>query len=136
MAGSERASNTHNRGMRLIEGANINRSLLALANCINALFDIQRGVGKVHIPYRNSKLTRLLKESLGGNSRTVMIACVCPHISAYEDTHNTLKYANRAKNIKTTARANVINSERPITKYQGVINLLKNEITNLRGKMQ
>jgi kinesin family protein 18/19 len=74
LAGSERASNTKNRGIRLIEGANINRSLLALGNCINALVEMHKGVGKIHIPYRDSKLTRLLKDSLGGNCRTVMIA--------------------------------------------------------------
>lgn len=74
LAGSERASVTQNKGLRLIEGANINRSLLALANCINALCDIQKGISKVHIPYRDSKLTRILKDSLGGNCSTVMIA--------------------------------------------------------------
>ena len=72
LAGSERA--TQNTGERLIEGANINRSLLALANCINAL----SSDNKNHIPYRDSKLTRLLKDSLGGNCRTLMIANVAP----------------------------------------------------------
>ena len=68
LAGSERASVTKNKGERLIEGANINRSLLALGNCINALCDAKKSN---HIPYRDSKLTRLLKHSLGGNCRTV-----------------------------------------------------------------
>lgn len=88
----------------MIEGANINRSLLSLGNCINALCEnMKTGAGgtKQHIPYRDSKLTRILKDSLGGNSRTVMIANVGPSHSCFEDTHNTLKYANRAKNIKT-----------------------------------
>jgi kinesin family protein 18/19 len=74
LAGSERASKTNNRGLRLIEGANINRSLLALGNCINALFEQNERKAKMFIPYRDSKLTRLLKDSLGGNCRTVMIA--------------------------------------------------------------
>ncbi|KAI8350554.1 kinesin motor domain-containing protein [Mortierella sp. GBAus27b] len=98
LAGSERASVTKNRGSRLLEGANINKSLLALGNCINALCDNNP---KSHIPYRDSKLTRLLKFSLGGNCKTVMIVCVSPSSQHYEETHNTLKYANRAKNIKT-----------------------------------
>ena len=101
LAGSERASATQNRGIRLIEGANINRSLLTLGNCINALCDANtKGIKKPYIPYRDSKLTRLLKDSLGGNARTVMIANVAPSINTFEDTYNTLKYANRAKNIK------------------------------------
>ncbi|KAI8812550.1 P-loop containing nucleoside triphosphate hydrolase protein [Cladochytrium replicatum] len=98
LAGSERASISNNKGERLIEGANINRSLLALGNCINALCS-----GKSqHVPYRDSKLTRLLKYSLsGGNAKVVMIANISPSPWHYEETHNTLKYANRAKNIKT-----------------------------------
>ena len=72
LAGSERASATDNRGARLVEGANINRSLLALGNCINALGE--KGAKGAFVPYRDSKLTRLLKDSLGGNCRTVMIA--------------------------------------------------------------
>jgi kinesin family protein 18/19 len=99
LAGSERASNTNNRGIRLVEGANINKSLLALGNCINALCDSQKGAvgSKQHVPYRDSKLTRLLKDSLGGNCRTVMIANISPAWVAFEDTRNTLKYADRAK---------------------------------------
>lgn len=102
LAGSERASHTQNRGIRMIEGARINRSLLALGNCINALVEQRSGSsGTVHIPYRDSKLTRLLKDSLGGNTRTVMIAAVAPSEIQFEETVNTLKYANRAKNIQT-----------------------------------
>ena len=75
LAGSERAAKTNNRGIRMIEGANINRSLLSLGNCINALVDnMKKGSNKKfknHIPYRDSKLTRLLKDSLGGTSRLV-----------------------------------------------------------------
>ena len=85
------------RGERLTEGANINKSLLALGSCINALCDPRK---RNHIPYRNSKLTRLLKFSLGGNCKTVMIVCVSPSSAHFDETQNTLRYANRAKNIK------------------------------------
>lgn len=70
-----------------------------VGNCINALADGQR-----HIPYRDSKLTRLLKDSLGGNCQSVMIAAISPASTSFEDTFNTLRYANRAKTIKTTVR--------------------------------
>lgn len=95
LAGSERGSATGFRGDRFREGASINKSLLALGNCINALAD-----GKKHVPYRDSKLTRLLKDSLGGNCKTIIIANVSPSSLSYDDTHNTLKYANRAKHIR------------------------------------
>ena len=105
LAGSERAAATENRGQRMIEGANINRSLLALGNCINILSD--RTKAGSFVPYRDSKLTRLLKDSLGGNTKTIMIACVSPSYLAYEETVNTLKYASRARNIKKKAVRNV-----------------------------
>lgn len=76
LAGSERGTATENRGMRLREGSKINRSLLALANCINALGD--KSKKGYFIPFRDSKLTRLLKDSLGGNSKTIMIANISP----------------------------------------------------------
>lgn len=97
LAGSERAAETNNRGQRMIEGANINRSLLALGNCINALIDGKRGK---YVNYRDSKLTRLLKDSLGGNCRTVMISNISPSSTKFDETLNTLKYASRARNIK------------------------------------
>lgn len=83
----------------MIEGANINRSLLALGNCINALGDSKKGTKYVN--YRDSKLTRLLKDSLGGNCRTVMIANISPASTNFDETVNTLKYASRARTIKT-----------------------------------
>ena len=87
-----------NRGKRMVEGAHINRSLLALGNCINAL----GGNTRAHyVNYRDSKLTRLLKDSLGGNCRTVMIAHISPASSSFEESRNTLTYAERAKRIKT-----------------------------------
>ncbi|XP_040835951.1 kinesin-like protein KIF18A isoform X2 [Ochotona curzoniae] len=100
LAGSERATATTAKGTRFVEGTNINRSLLALGNVINALADTKRK--NQHIPYRNSKLTRLLKDSLGGNCQTIMIAAVSPSSLFYDDTYNTLKYANRAKDIKSS----------------------------------
>ena len=137
LAGSERASTTQNRGIRLIEGANINRSLLTLGNCINALCDaVSKGIKKPYVPYRDSKLTRLLKDSLGGNARTVMIANVSPSINAFDDTYNTLKYANRAKNIKTVVTRNVLNAQYHISNYVNIINGLKNEVNQLKKQLQ
>jgi kinesin family protein 18/19 len=107
LAGSERASATNNRGARLHEGANINKSLLALANCINALASNSSSGRKMNVKYRDSRLTHLLKSSLeGGNCNLVMIANINPSHTTFEDSHNTLKYANRAKNIKVNPTAN------------------------------
>ncbi|KAK9665246.1 hypothetical protein RND81_14G100100 [Saponaria officinalis] len=95
LAGSERALATDQRTVRSLEGANINRSLLALSSCINALVE-----GKKHIPYRNSKLTQLLKDSLGGACNTVMIANISPSNFTFGETQNTLHWADRAKEIR------------------------------------
>ena len=114
LAGSERASATKNRGERLMEGANINKSLLALGSCINALCDPRK---RNHVPYRNSKLTRLLKFSLGGNCKTVMIVCVSPSSQHFDETQNTLRYANRAKNIQTKVTRNVYNVNRHVKDF-------------------
>ena len=135
LAGSERAAKTNNRGIRMIEGANINRSLLSLGNCINALVDNIKKGSKNHIPYRDSKLTRLLKDSLGGNSRTVMIANISPGNDSYEDIHNTLEYANRAKNIKTSIKKNTHSVEYHVSKYTHIINQLKSEVASLKQKL-
>ncbi|GMH54382.1 hypothetical protein TrRE_jg6810, partial [Triparma retinervis] len=97
LAGSERAGKTNNRGKRLQEGANINRSLLALANCINAL---AQGNTRKNAKYRDSKLTHLLKSSLEGQCKLIIIANINPSDDMFEDSHNTLKYANRAKCMK------------------------------------
>lgn len=131
LAGSERASVTKNRGERLLEGANINRSLLALGNCINALCDPHR---KNHIPYRDSKLTRLLKFSLGGNCRTVMVVCVSPSSAHYDETHNTLKYGNRAKNIKTKISRNTMSVDRHVGQYVKIIYDLRQEVEELKRR--
>lgn len=87
--------------MRLFEGAQINKSLLALGNCIRTLVKNNVENKNEYVPYRNSKLTRLLKNSLEGSCRTVMIINVSPSAHVFEDTYNALIYANKAKNIKT-----------------------------------
>jgi len=130
LAGSERAAETKNSGVRLLEGANINRSLLALGNCINALAS-----GSHFVPYRDSKLTRLLKDSLGGNCKTVMIATTSPSHLSYEDTLNTLKYANRAKNIRVRAKQNLVTPDEHVSQYEHAIADLRNEVSILKAKL-
>ncbi|KAI8550248.1 hypothetical protein RHMOL_Rhmol06G0089900 [Rhododendron molle] len=126
LAGSERAKRTGADGMRFREGVHINKGLLALGNVISALGDEKKRKEGGHVPYRDSKLTRLLqaieKDSLGGNSKTVMIACVSPADTNTEETLNTLKYANRARNIQNKA----------IHK----ISLLEASNVELRGELQ
>ncbi|CAL1277290.1 unnamed protein product [Larinioides sclopetarius] len=105
LAGSERASNTGATGDRLKEGAAINQSLSCLGNCIHAL--AERAMGRnSRVPFRDSVLTRLLMNALGGNSRTIMIAAISPADINYEETLSTLRYADRAKQIKTVAIVN------------------------------
>ncbi|XP_038602530.1 kinesin-like protein KIF7 isoform X2 [Tachyglossus aculeatus] len=104
LAGSERVVKTGNTGERLKESIQINSSLLALGNVISALGDPRRKGS--HIPYRDSKITRILKDSLGGNAKTVMIACVSPSSSDFDETLNTLNYASRAQNIRNRATVN------------------------------
>lgn len=136
LAGSERASQTNNKGIRMLEGANINRSLLALGNVINALVLRSKGTSKSNfIPFRDSKLTRLLKDSLGGNCRTVMIANISPSHLSYEDTHNTLKYANRAKNIKSVVTSNAVAVKHHLSMYVEIIEKLKREIEYLKEQL-
>uniref|UniRef100_A0A8C7TBM4 Kinesin-like protein n=1 Tax=Oncorhynchus mykiss TaxID=8022 RepID=A0A8C7TBM4_ONCMY len=132
LAGSERASQTQNRGQRLKEGAHINRSLLALGNCINALSEKH---GNKYINYRDSKLTRLLKDSLGGNSRTVMIAHISPASLAFEESRNTLSYADRAKSIRTRVKRNLLNVSYHIAQYTNIISDLRSEIQRLKKKI-
>jgi pSer/pThr/pTyr-binding forkhead associated (FHA) protein len=124
LAGSERADSTGATGDRLKEGCAINASLSALGNVISALADIAMGKKKVFVPYRNSALTRLLQDALGGNSRTIMIAALSPADVNYDETLSTLRYADRAKKIKN----NVVKNENPTDK---IIRLLKEENTRL-----
>ncbi|TRY74073.1 hypothetical protein TCAL_06712 [Tigriopus californicus] len=130
LAGSERGSVTHSRGGdRLREGANINKSLLALGNCINALAESSK-----YIPYRNSKLTRLLKDSIGGNCRTVMISNISPSSMTFEDTYNTLKYADRAKRIKVKLSKNVRSVDFHVAQYAKIVDSLKAKIVELEAE--
>uniref|UniRef100_A0A182QTQ7 Kinesin motor domain-containing protein n=1 Tax=Anopheles farauti TaxID=69004 RepID=A0A182QTQ7_9DIPT len=130
LAGSERAASTKGIGLRFKEGANINKSLLALGNCINKLAD-----GLKHIPYRDSNLTRILKDSLGGNCQTLMIANVSPSSLTYDDTYNTLKYASRAKKICTTVRQNIVPSNVPKEFLVKKVNEQAEEIERLKAKV-
>lgn len=131
LAGSERANKTKNRGKRLQEGAHINRSLLALGNCINALSG-----GARYVNYRDSKLTRLLKEALSGNCRTVMIAHVSPSANQRDESRNTLLYADRANNISNKVERNVLDMSFHVNQYQNVISELREEISRLQTKMK
>ena len=131
LAGAERAHETNNAGQQLRDGANINRSLLALANCINALGK-RKKKGFVFVPFRNSKLTRLLKDGLCGNSRTIMIATVASADTQYNHTVNTLKYADRAKEIKTHVRVDKKTVDAHIVEYQRMIDALTEENRELK----
>lgn len=138
LAGSERASKTGNTGQRMKEGAHINKSLLALGNCINLLYENGRSGQKKHVPFRDSKLTRILKESLIGNSKTLMIANISPSSQNYEDTLNTLKYANRTKDLKTKIKKNIVpaqSNQLLIEQQNQHINNLQNEIESLRAEL-
>ncbi|XP_039106331.1 kinesin-like protein KIF27 isoform X1 [Hyaena hyaena] len=104
LAGSERATKTGNTGERFKESIQINSGLLALGNVISALGDPRRKSS--HIPYRDAKITRLLKDSLGGSAKTVMITCVSPSSSDFDESLNSLKYANRARNIRNKPTLN------------------------------
>uniref|UniRef100_A0A7I4YIE6 Kinesin motor domain-containing protein n=1 Tax=Haemonchus contortus TaxID=6289 RepID=A0A7I4YIE6_HAECO len=130
LAGSERLKRTGATGDRAKEGISINCGLLALGNVISALGGAN---GKVsHVPYRDSKLTRLLQDSLGGNSRTLMVACVSPSDSDFVETLNTLKYANRAKNIKNKVVANQDKSSKLIGELRGRIAALEAELLEFK----
>nr|XP_043618045.1 kinesin-like protein KIN-8B [Erigeron canadensis] len=134
LAGSERASETNSGGQKLRDGANINRSLLALANCINALGK-QHKKGLAYVPYRNSKLTRILKVGLSGNSQTVMIATISPADNQYHHTINTLKYADRAKEIKTHIQKNIGTVDTHVSDYQRMIDSLQTEVSQLKAQL-
>ncbi|XP_034236761.1 kinesin-like protein KIF21A isoform X2 [Thrips palmi] len=126
LAGSERLKRTGATGERAKEGISINCGLLSLGNVISALGD--RSKRALHVPYRDSKLTRLLQDSLGGNSRTVMIACVSPSDRDFMETLNTLKYANRARNIRNKVILNQDKSSRTIAILRGEIQRLELEL--------
>ncbi|XP_076134963.1 kinesin-like protein KIF1A isoform X3 [Alosa pseudoharengus] len=133
LAGSERADSTGAKGTRLKEGANINKSLTTLGKVISALAEVDSGTNKnkkkkkveSHIPYRDSVLTWLLRENLGGNSRTAMVAALSPADINYDETLSTLRYADRAKQI----RCNAVINEDPNNR---LVRELKEEVARLR----
>ncbi|XP_042267803.1 kinesin-like protein KIF21A isoform X7 [Thunnus maccoyii] len=126
LAGSERLKRTGATGDRAKEGISINCGLLALGNVISALGD--RSKRSSHVPYRDSKLTRLLQDSLGGNSQTVMIACISPSDRDFMETLNTLKYANRARNIKNKVMVNQDKASQQISSLRTEIARLQMEL--------
>ena len=135
LAGSEKTSinNNNSNAVRQTEGKNINKSLLALGVCINALATKNK-----FIPWRNSKLTRILKDCLGGNSRIVMISTISPSIYNIDETINTLLYSNRAKNIQTIIKKNVVSSiehDSQVNKYDEIISNLTSELQGLRQEL-
>ena len=124
LAGSERVRVTGAIGKRLEECKSINKSLSALGNVISALAD--KKVRNNHIPYRDSKLTRLLEDSLGGNCKTTMMVMVSPAAEAYGESLSSLKFANRAKNIKNVAVVNEDVDQRAlIRRYEMELNKLR-----------
>ncbi|KAM8757334.1 kinesin-like protein KIF21B isoform 10-T10 [Acanthopagrus schlegelii] len=131
LAGSERLKRTGATGDRAREGISINCGLLALGNVISALGDQAKKGG--HVPYRDSKLTRLLQDSLGGNSRTVMIACVSPSDRDFMETLNTLKYANRARNIKNKVVVNQDKTSQQISALRAEIARLQLELMEYKA---
>uniref|UniRef100_A0A8C3SBC6 Kinesin family member 27 n=1 Tax=Chelydra serpentina TaxID=8475 RepID=A0A8C3SBC6_CHESE len=128
LAGSERVTKTGNTGERFKESIQINSGLLALGNVISALGDPKRK--SVHIPYRDAKITRILKDSLGGNAKTVMITCINPSSSDFDESLNSLKYANRAKNIRNKPVVNYNPQRDRIDEMELEIKLLREALQN------
>jgi len=136
LAGSERMKKTGAEGERAREGIKINEGLLALGNVINALADEDRLAKekKVHVPYRQSKLTRLLQDALGGNSQTLFLACVSPSDTNASETLSTLHYANRARNIKNAPTKNVDANVLELRRLSNLSHVLQCELIKLRFK--
>mmetsp|Transcript_27940 Transcript_27940/g.59587 ORF Transcript_27940/g.59587 Transcript_27940/m.59587 type:complete len:931 (+) Transcript_27940:153-2945(+) len=128
LAGSERQKRTNAKGQRLKEGININKGLLVLGNVISAL---ACGDKKKFVPFRDSKLTRLLRGSLGGNHKTLMIACASPSHKNAEESLNCLRYANRAKNIQNTATVNIDPHSKLVNALRGQVTALAEELRRL-----
>ncbi|KAG8065491.1 hypothetical protein GUJ93_ZPchr0004g40267 [Zizania palustris] len=126
LAGSERASQALSAGARLKEGCHINRSLLTLGTVIRKLSKVRNG----HIPYRDSKLTRILQHSLGGNARTAIICTMSPAHSHMEQSRNTLLFASCAKEVVTNAQVNVVMSDKALVKH------LQKELARLESELR
>jgi hypothetical protein len=133
LAGSERLKKTGAVGNRRTEGININKSLLVLGQVVSAL-----SAGRTKPPYRDSKLTRLLQDSLGGNSRTILLACVSPDAANLDETINTLRYATSARNITNTATRNVVTQISPeeAAKILRENQLLQAQVAELQKSLQ
>ncbi|KAL5572294.1 hypothetical protein UlMin_021891, partial [Ulmus minor] len=127
LAGSERASQTNAGGTRLKEGSHINRSLLTLTTVIRKL---SGGKRSGHIPYRDSKLTRILQTSLGGNARTAIICTMSPALSHVEQTRNTLTFATSAKEVTNNARVNMVVEDKRLVKH------LQKEVARLEAELR
>ena len=127
LAGSERQKKTGATGNLLKEGAKINLSLSALGNVISALSEGSKGK---HIPYRDSKLTRLLQDSLGGNTKTLMVAAISPADYNFDETMSTLRYANRAKNIKNKPKINEDPKDTMLREFKEEIERLRKMLSN------
>jgi len=126
LAGSERVSVSGATGNRLLESRKINQSLSALGNVISALTDLKN---RSHIPYRDSKLTRMLEDSLGGNCKTIMMAMISPSNDSFSETLSTLKFAHRAKKVRNTPKINEdIDQKTLLVKYENELKAMKNEL--------
>ncbi|XP_064258916.1 kinesin-like protein KIF27 [Passer domesticus] len=134
LAGSERVAKTGNTGERFKESVQINSGLLALGNVISALGDPKRK--SVHIPYRDAKITRILKDSLGGNAKTVMITCISPSSMDFDESLNSLKYANRAKNIRNKPVVNYNPEKERIDEMELEIRLLREALQSQQDNNQ
>ncbi|KAG1656131.1 hypothetical protein FOA52_005163 [Chlamydomonas sp. UWO 241] len=134
LAGSERVKDSGSEGQRLQEGITINKGLLELGNVINALTS---GKSRQHVPYRNSKLTRLLANSLGGNSETLFIACVAPTDKSHDPTLNTLRYAARARAIRNQlVPNNKLSAEQELEYLRELVITLQTEVGDLKSQLQ
>ena len=133
LAGSEKITANSGKISKANESGSINKSLLALANCINILCSSN---SKNFIPWRDSKLTRILQESLSGNCRIVMIATISPSLMCIEETMYTLQYANRAKNLKVNLKKNVVDNKKiTINKYEEIIQNLQQQINETKKEI-
>jgi hypothetical protein len=132
LAGSERQSKTQATGDRLKEAQKINLSLSALGNVISALVDGKSS----HVPYRDSKLTRLLQDSLGGNTKTIMIAALSPADYNYDETLSTLRYAARAKCIQNKPKINEDPKDTLLRQYEDEIKSLREMLEKMKNGVQ
>ncbi|XP_064634767.1 kinesin-like protein KIF27 isoform X2 [Lineus longissimus] len=133
LAGSERAHKTGNTGDRFKESVHINTGLLSLGNVISALGDPKKK--STHIPYRDAKITRILKDSLGGNAQTLMVCCISPSSASFDESLNSLKYANRAKNIKNKPIINRDPQSIRFEEMQSEIRALREELSRQRSSL-